>query len=184
MHKIEVGQLYRETRTSWPEVVEWNWSINLNELRLFFRDPRPQEIQAVKIGATDFGLTIKGDIIFLAFRFQGAQKGQAGIPWSDAPYSYHMVPDDRKGLPDDLSSPTAKSLLQIVLVNASTGITLAIRVVSLSHEFTQQMYRAIREQAEKPFNQTAYDRQLQRIYATQDSKKIYNDAIVKCVGGD
>ncbi len=185
MHAIEVGKLYKEGRTSWPEVVEWNWAPDLNELRLFFRNPQPQEIQSVRVGKVEFGLVVEQDILLLLFRFLGAQPGQKGITWSDAPYSYHMVPQNRRGLPpEEALSPDARTLLQIVLVDASTGITLAIRMVSFSHEFTERLYQAIREQAAMPFDQVKYDRQLRWLYATYpNSKQMLSRAVVRCEGG-
>lgn len=183
MHKIEVGKLYMEGHTSWPESAEWNWAHDLNELRLFFRDPQTQEVQAVKRGKAEFGLVVEQDLIFLVFRFLPASPGQQGLTWSDAPYSYHMLPQDRKVLPEQEVSPDERSLLQVVLINASTGITLAIRGVSLSPEFTLMLYQAILGQAEKPFDQVKYDRQLRWIYSMNDSKKLFARAIVRCVGG-
>ncbi len=184
MHKIQVGQLYKEGQTSWPEVVEWNWTQSANELRLFFRNPDPQEIQAVKTGKVEFGLVIEQDIILLLFRFLPAQKGQHGIRWSDAPYSYHFLPEDRRGLPPQELGAEKRALLQIVLVNASTGITLVIRAVSLSHEFTKQLYQAIHEQAGKSFDKVTYDRQLRWLYATYpDSRQLLQKAVVRCEGG-
>jgi len=134
MHKIEVGKLYSETRTSWPEGVEYNWMHNVHELRMFFRNPQPQEVQSVKSGKVEFGLVTEEDVILLLFRFLGAQKGQRGIDWSDAPYSYHMLPEDRKGLPPEQLRPSERSLLNIILVNAPTGIVLAVRAVSFSRQ--------------------------------------------------
>ncbi|GCF11246.1 hypothetical protein [Dictyobacter arantiisoli] len=183
MHEFNVGTLYSKTRTSWPEIAEWNCTRSLNELRLFYYNPKPQEIQAISRGKCEFGLSVKGDIIFLSFRFYGNQPGQAGIPWSDAPYSYHMLPDDRKQMPDENLSSESRSLLQVVLVNANTGILLAIRNVTLSPEFTQALFQAIRDQAAKPFNQAAYDRQLKRIYDAYNSKQLFAAAHVKCEGG-
>lgn len=184
MHKIEVGKLYIEGKTSWPEVVEWNWAQDMNELRMFFRDPSPQEIQSVKVGKAEFGLAIEQDILLLLYRFLPAQKGQHGLRWSDAPYTYHLLPEDRRGLPPQEIGSEERTLLQIVLVNASTGITLVIRAVSLSHEFTKRLYQAIREQAERPFDQVTYDRQLRWLYATYpDSKQLLQKIVVCCEGG-
>lgn len=183
MHEIRVGELYVAGRTSWPEAIEWNWAKDLNELRLFFTNPSSQEIQAVKRGKVEFGLVVRQDIIFLAFRFLPAPGNQQGIPWSDAPYTYHMLPQDRKGLPEADPGPEERSLLQIVLVDAGTGVSLAIRGVTLSPEFTQKMFAAIRAQAEQPFNQQVYDQHLRGVYTTYQSKQLYSLARARCTGG-
>lgn len=184
MHSIEVGKLYVEGKTFYPEAVEWNWTSKFHELRLFFHNPSSQEIQAVKKGKVEFGLVVGSGVLFLVFRFLPAFKGQSGIHWSDAPYSYHMLPEELRELPEQDLSPTRRSVLLVVLVNASIGITLAIREVSLSPAFTQRLYQEIQKQAEFPFDQEKYDLQLQTIYKFNDSKKLAAQAVVHCFGGE
>jgi hypothetical protein len=112
---------------------------------LFFHQPKPIEVQAVKQGKATFGLVVKDDLIVLVFKF-------GSIPWSDASYTWHRVPADERTLPkspDELRSEE-RATVTVFLVDADTGILLAIRQVSLSHDFTVQLHQAIRDQASRP----------------------------------
>src|SRR5947209_19360720 len=118
MYKYEVGKLYSPNRTSWPEGVEYNWRQNTHELKLYYRPPKASEIAAVKQGAAEFALSVVGDILFLVFRF-GPQ------PWSDAPYTWWMVPADQRTPPPELAGEE-RVLLNVLLIDAGTGIIRAV----------------------------------------------------------
>lgn len=157
MYKYEVGNLYSPNRTNWPEGVEYNWRSNTHELKLFYARPAVPEIVDVKRGPAEFALTVVGDILFLVFRF-GPQ------PWSDAPYSWWMVPADQRTPPPALAGEE-RALLNILLIDAGTGIIRAVRVVSLAPAFSQALHTAIQAQAAAgAFDQAAYDRQLAAAY--------------------
>jgi hypothetical protein len=158
---------------------------------MFFKNPKPYEIQAVKTGKAEFGLAIEKDIVFLIFRFLPARGNRYGITWSDSSYSWHMLQksphledQDRNILPPDVIGLNQRTVLDIVLVNAPTGITLALRQVSFSHEFTEKLFQAIRDQAQRPFDQVKYDMGLQKVYSDNDSEQLLKRAIVRCTGGD
>jgi hypothetical protein len=152
-----VGQLYNPNRTSWPEAVQYNYMAGEHHLHLFMRQPTQTEVQAVKTGPAEFALVTEGILIVLLYHF-------APIPWSDAPYSWHMTPADQRALPADVPDGSG-ALLTIILTDAATGIVKAIRAVGLSTDFTNKLHAAIRAQAARPFDQTAYDDQLNRVYA-------------------
>jgi len=157
MYKYEVGKLYHPSRTSWPEGIEYNWRQNTHELKLFYRYPSAEEIAAVKRAPAECALTVVGDILFLVFRF-GAQ------PWSDAPYSWWMVPPDQRTPPPALAGEE-RALLNVLLIDAGTGIIRAVRAISLGPAFSQALHAAIRAQAAAAsFDQAAYDRQLAAAY--------------------
>jgi hypothetical protein len=71
-----------------------------------------------------------------------------------------------------------------VLINADTGIVQALRAETLSHEFTVQLYRAIRAQAYTAFDEVVYEERLKQIYERRpNSKALLPHAIVRS-GGD
>lgn len=179
MHLYEVGKPYSPTRTQWEEGTEYNYRgerRGVHEIRLFFRHPKPIEVQSVKQGEATFGLVVQENLIVLVFKF-------GAIPWSDAPYSWHMVPERERHLPPELR-PGERETLTVFLIDADTGILLAIRQVSFSPEFTRALHQAIRAQAGRPFDQVIYDRQLRALQARYQSKDLYKIAIVRCKGGD
>ncbi|WP_148595591.1 hypothetical protein [Aquisphaera giovannonii] len=74
------------------------------------------------------------------------------IPWSDAPYSWHMQDAASRRLPPPGGSPEARALLWVSLVGAEDGLILAQRGVVLAPAFTRALEAAIRRQASRPFD--------------------------------
>ena len=176
MHLYEVDKLYSPNRTSWPEQFEFNYRSGVCEIRAFFPGLRQPEIDAYKTGKARFALYLEGVMIFLLARF-------GNLEWSDGAFCYHLIPQDEQTLPP-VVAPNEGALMTTFLVSGDTGILRVIRVCSLSHEFTQVLYQAIRDQAAQPFNPTDYDRKLARIYADMTTRQMVDKAIVRCTGGD
>jgi hypothetical protein len=178
MHILTVGKPYMEGQTHWPEAVEYNYRGGSHELRLFYPNLRPQEIAAVESGPARFAFARRGDVIYLCWRF-GEQ------PWSDATYSIHLVPPDERVAPPVWTEPTARALLSVILVEATTGLIEAMRVVSFSPDFTRRLHSAIREQLRRPWpGQDAYLRQLTQMYSAYTSQQIATQlAVATCRGG-
>lgn len=174
MHILEVGKLYHPNRTSWPELGEYNCRSGQHELRLFFRNPQPQEIKAVQEKKAEFAFTtLEGGLLFFLFRF-----GDGVISWSDSPYCYHLLPEAERVLPF-LSSLQERAVLNIILVDAATGIVKAMRVVTMELDFCQKLTAAIREQAQTPWNQTAYDGALAVAMGRYDTMQLLSRAAAK-----
>ena len=182
LHHYEVGKPCVAGRTSWSEAAEYNYRAGQHELRLFWRHPMPAEIQAVKHGRVDFALLVEKDIIFLLFRFGNA------VPWSEAPYSWHLVKRKVPGeadLPEPHGSSEGRDLLTIILVNAATGIIEALRVVSWSPAFSAALRLAIRDQAARPWpGDVEHQRQLNNAYRRwPTSAAMVRDATSRTRGG-
>jgi hypothetical protein len=177
MHRFEVGKPYIPGKTRWPEGAEYNLLDSGHELRLFFKRPSKKEIEDIRRGATEFGLMIEEEIIFLLVRF-------GRLNWLDAPYSIHMVPPDRR---PDLTTelgPETRALLQCFLVDASSGILHVLRAVSLSPEFTRELYAAIGGQKKQPVTPDAYRRAVDRVYLRYSTEHMVQRTVIKCRGGD
>lgn len=188
MPESRVGALYHPNVKHWQEAVEYNFRGGLHELCLFFRHPQPQEVQSVERGRKEFALVVDGDVIVFLFRFHGTQGNQRGIPWSDCPYTWHKLrPEDQQVLPLDPTDMTSetRAAMQIFLVDADTGILLAMRpLITLSHEFTVRLHQAILDQIKRPFDKVTYDRQVRALQAHyQESKDMLKIAIARCEGG-
>jgi len=156
LHGYRVGTLYIPGRTSWPEHLEYNWRKGGHELRLFFSGLRRDEIEAVRHGPMELRLVVIQPVIFLCFRFAPV------IDWSDAPYNYHMVPEQERTLPPRPEETTGAELVTI-LVDGDTGVIEGLRLTRLRRDFARKLHGAIREQAALPFDQATYDRELDRI---------------------
>lgn len=175
MYKYKVGTLYNANRTRWPQGIEYNYRANTHELRMFLASLKPQEVERIRSGPYKFALVEEGDVIFLCSDFGSP------FPWSDSPYSIHMVPKDERTIPQELQ-PGERALLYIVLVSAETGIIRALRIISLGHFFSVALHEAIREQAERPFNQACYDRQLAEVYRKYaTTQALLKRATISCI---
>lgn len=78
-------------------------------------------------GPSEFGLFVDQRIIWLCFKF-------GTMPWSDQPFNVHLVPQDIRATPPDLTGEQ-RALLNVLLVEAETGIVKAIRAVTFAQIF-------------------------------------------------
>jgi hypothetical protein len=131
MHVLEVGKPYIAGRTNWPERVEYNYRSGEHELRLFLRSPSREEVEAVRSGGCEFGVAIERPVIFFLYCLPPA------ADWSDAPLSCHLVPHNEQALPG-VSGPETWALLQVMLVDAETGLVRVLRTVAVDPELAQE----------------------------------------------
>ncbi len=157
MPVYEVGKVYHPGKNRWQPGADFNYRSGMLELRLMFDKLTHSDIRAIRNGACTFALVVEGEIIFLLYEF-----GKA-CPWSDSPYTIHMVPENERTIPPELA-PGEMALLTIILIGCEDGIIKAMRQISLGSYFSQKLYQAIQSQAQQPFNQAEYDSQLARTY--------------------
>ncbi len=176
MHNYEVGKPYSATRKVWPEAVDYNYRGGEHELRLFWTQPSVGEVYEVSKSRADFAMLVDEGVIFMLYKFGTMQ-------WSDAPFTIHLVPEEERVIPGPKHGQHA--LLQVVLVDAATGIIKTLRAVTFSPEFTTALEGAIREQAKRPWDQAAHDMAIQRAYAKYpQSKDMARAATTRTAGGD
>lgn len=156
MSLVEVGQLYHPERTSWPERGVYEFRCGAHELLLFYNAPTAAEIAAVRRAPAEFKLYCTDDLIVFLYRIGDA------LPWSDAPYSWHLTNAADRVLPPQAGG---HALLHIILVDATTGIVRAQRALTFSPTFTAALRNAIQEQAGRAWDAAAYDRRLRSLYA-------------------
>ena len=175
---LEVGKPYIAGRTSWPEGVAYDFRGDAHELRMFLRSPSVSEVRAVRGEVADFAVVAEPPLLFLLYCF-----GRV-IPWSDAPYSWHLVPEYQRSLPD-VGGPETRALLQIILVDATTGLVRALRAVTFSPAFTRALHDAIRAQASAPWpGQAGYETALAAVYQRdKTSADLLKRAIAQTFGG-
>lgn len=172
LHAYKVGELYSPNRTNWPEAGEYNYRAGAHELRLFFAGLKESEIKAITRRPCEFGATARGPILFFLYKFSGDTQ------WSDAPYSWHMlhaVHPDLATVPPPLEE-NERVLLNIVLVEATTGIIAGLRVVSLSIALSRYLHTQITAQIAQPFSQVEYDQTLADVYRRETSDALARSA--------
>ena len=173
MHILRVGQLYDPGRTQWPEGPHLSLTLAGCGLVLFLNDLAAEEIRQVRTGAAEFTWTDGGEVAVLCFRF-------GTLPWMDAPNDPWNEPESRRGVPvGDAGNGLA---LQVILVNAVTGIVQGLRLVSWPPGFAEAVRQTIRRQLAAPRDDLAAGRRLNALYQL-DSGAIAARAAVRCTGG-
>jgi hypothetical protein len=56
------------------------------------------------------------------------------------------------------------ALLSIALVSSEDGIIRALRQISLGHDFSVALHKAIREQEGKPFDRDTHNKRIAEVY--------------------
>lgn len=161
MHKYEVGKLYTD-RTRWPELAQYNYRGGEHELVLFLNKPTSAEIHAIQKEQAELALFVERSLIIMLYRFG------RGLPWSDAPYSIHLVPREQRTTPPDVGT-NDHALLHIILVDGSNGIIRALRVISMPPDFTQTLHRSIQKQSQTSFTRANYNGELETLFASYSS---------------
>ena len=180
MYRLEVGKPYGPSVEQCPEGIEYNFRGGIHELLLRFGKPTPQEIEDVRRGQSEFALASAEGVLFLLFRFGHS------VRWSDAPYTWHRVPQEQRTLPEPPKTANTRAVLHVILLDAGNGIVQALRLVTLSPALTLALYEAIKAQTETPSaGWKEYDKQLAAAYRkyarTEDLLKI---AAVRAIGGE
>jgi hypothetical protein len=179
VHQYQVGQLYHPDRRIWPERATYQYRGGGHELLLFLESPTAGEITDVRYGDAEFALAVVPPTLIFCYRF-------GRMPWSDSPYTVHLVPEAERGEIDEPVLEEERALLAVILVDATTGIIRALRAVSLSVDFTDALRQAIREQAGAPWEgEAGYDRAIERIYRQYPStERFVAAATARCRGGE
>lgn len=179
---LAVGKLYKPGQTSWPVCVDYNYTTNGHELRLFWNQMAKQEIMEVKKGRAEFALFIDQRVMWLCFKF-------GTMPWSDQPFNIQLVPQDIRALPQELEANQRASLV-ILLVDADTGILKAIRSLTFSPAFSVALHKAISEQCREPVPSWLLNTQEYTAFinSTYDKYPYPDDmvrkAVARCRGGE
>jgi hypothetical protein len=181
LYLYSVGKLYDPRRHRWDEGADYNFRGGEHELRIFLEGTTAKEVEAIGSGPVEFGLLAhpSGLGLFLITRF--------GKAMFDCSYSWHRMAHatgDRTLPPaSEETSPELRALVHIVLVEATTGVILALRAVSFSPEFTRAIHRAISQQAAVPDNRGLHEAWVDAL--TQFSTdQLWDQCSVRCRGGE
>ena len=148
-----------------PDRVIFDMSDSGGSLAICMARPTGEERRAFKAGLT-FKFAIEDQIIFLLVRMGRDQ------PWMDAPYyRWRSLDLTRINYPDEGEGLA----IHAMLIDASTGILCAQKLVSPDTKFSQALMMAIAAQPEIP----DYESRLNRIFATIPTTELVKRA-VKC----
>jgi hypothetical protein len=178
-HLTKVGELFIPGRTQYPEGVRFEYAESGPYLIFTFRNPSPEEIEAVRKGKVELALHETSPVLWILHRIEGLEQ------WSDCPFSIRIY--DGMGRKFDWSEEIedGKGIgLNVILVEASTGVLLVQRLVGLSTKFSRELRSAILRQIEQPFSKADYAATVDRIYTNYSTKKLLSWSTVKCKIGE
>ena len=179
MHIVAIGKPLFEGSNELPQAVEYNYLAGDHTLLLSMSNLHPKEIEAVRCEEAEFGLYCENSIVFLLYRF-----GKA-LPWSDSAFSWWNVAQEDRQIPAPPQDPAERILLKIILVEAATGIVEAIRVTTLSPEFTMKLLEAIWRQATgEELSRDEFVARASAIYEKLTPADFASRSIVKTKGGE
>jgi hypothetical protein len=174
MALLEVGKPFVEGRANWPEGCEYNFYRKGHDLRIFLNDPSEEEVKSVEKGRAELALLVEGDLIILLYQFE------PGLPWSEAPYSWHMVAEPLRGLPELDWSVETCALLRVVLVDANSGILRALRIIKFTPAFTQALHNAITQQSLRRWpGEALFDQQINHLFQQFSTEALLQRAIAR-----
>jgi hypothetical protein len=182
---LRVGSLYHPGRRWWPQGADYNYRAGGHELRLFLPSASKDEVLSVREGRVEFGLVIDHPELYVISRFWRPDGAKIQMSF-DCSYTIHRVnPAERTAPPAwEEVSPAARSLVTVILVEASTGIILALRAMSYSPEFTRTINHAIADQASLPYDPGEHDRCVAAKVRQYDTAALWELCGVRCTGGD
>ncbi|MFF9192706.1 hypothetical protein [Streptomyces rochei] len=131
---------------------------------LAFADPEPHEVNAFRRGNAEFALVPAKHHLMWLYRFTDAQEGnpRKGIPWSDQPWAYHLQAAVETPAPPGV--PGSSFPLQLFLVDSTTGIIKALRLIGPTVDFADALRAAVSAQAATLHNPAAIAQEIQGVY--------------------
>ncbi len=188
---MQVGEPFAPGITRFPEGSHYAWdpigfaSSAHHRLVVFAERPTPRELTAFRSGGrVELALLVEGPAVVLLW-------SGAGWPWSDAPYTWHLQAEGHRkagrgemGVPSTAPIPEgAGAPLDMILVDAASGILRAIRRVAMPGPFVLALHHAIAAQAAAPWDAPTYDATLARL-AEEDPLALVHRAAESCtIGG-
>ena len=175
LHAIMVGKPLQPGKTGYQEASWLDYTETGPILLMAVNNPTTKEIEAVRSGRIELALYEKGPVLWFLYKIRGFG------PWSDCPFSIRLYDD--KGRTFDWSEEIEDGMgigLQIILIDASTGIVKVLRLVGLPTEFSRTFRAMILRQTERSFDKTAYYQEINNIYTNFSSDDLADRADARC----
>lgn len=163
---IAVGKPLIEGKTNYQEGVIFEYTEAGPILIVAFNRPAEKEIEGVKSGKLQIGFYEIEPVVFITVKIQGCGG------WMDTPFTIRKY-DGKHTF--DWSDPIGESqglALTIVLIDATTGIVQAQRMIGTAHNFAVGLRSAILRQLEKPYDSVAFNQKVNEIYRNYTSDDI------------
>jgi hypothetical protein len=180
LHALEVGKPYDPRRGSWPEGADYKFRSGGHELRLFLARATRSEVEAIRSGPVEFGFFAESMGLSLITRFGSRLSFDCSYHWQRAA----EATGDRTLPPAwEETSPELRALLAIILIEATSGVVLALRSVTFSPEFTRAIDRAIADQAAGPYDPAGHREWVDGKTGRYSTDQLWERCTTRCQGG-
>ncbi|WP_425059151.1 hypothetical protein SCACP_38170 [Sporomusa carbonis] len=171
MQTGKIGQPYQVGEDKLEERIIYRLDNDGHNLLISKAGITPEEVETIQNGTAEFRIYIDGPIIFFLFKF-------GRDSWNDAPYSWHTVPRNARGYPEQAADAAT---LKINVVDAADGIVRGVRQVAFTSEFAGKLNAAITAQANGSFNGLSYAKHLNMVYNQYTAEDMAELADVRMV---
>ena len=169
MRNHTIGSVFDTRLPLWRDGARLEFDGESFELIITDGDCSPKVIEAVKNGNAEFALTVKNEVLFFL-----AKLGPARIE-----VAFHAQLGQYKF--DEVYPHSAGYTIPIYLVNSRNGVLKAIRIVSLTKEFSQRLFDEITRQAnDHNFDLSTYSASLQNVLNAYTMKDLMRLSAIKC----
>ena len=167
----QIGEVYSADHTDYSEATQYCYYDGGHDLVLFWAKPTPEEIRGFNTQPVAFALYVQKPVLFLLYRIADV------CEWSDVAYNIHQLRAEEQEVPREVPGDHAR--VQMTLVDASTGIIRAKRIVYMGRAMTQAMRHTLQEQMKISFSRFDYEALVQQAYARYpDSDAMLKDALL------
>ena len=172
MQKLQVGEhLFGQKGTGISDGARLEYTKSGLMLVVHAKNPLQKEIESFSKKRVDLALYEKGQVIWFLFKIQGS------LSWSDCPFSIklnkdpYIIDNFPRHLPGDQGLG-----LHMILVESSSGIIKAMRLVGLENRFSQEFCNMLQRQVESAFDLEKYVQEIKQVFSNFTPKQLVNYA--------
>jgi hypothetical protein len=152
-----VGKPFAEERKEWPPgSIEYRYFNGNHLLQMCEAQLTPSKIRAFEEGPVRGALYAESDVIFFSFKIEGY------CDWVDQGFSIHLVDAGDRNLVPLIEGTHIP--LNLVLVDAVTGVVRSMRMVTYGRRFSAVLHRHLAQQLAQPFDAAHHRSVIDRVY--------------------
>lgn len=147
-------------------------------LRVTVFIPRPShgDVEAVRAGDVRLHLGALRSLVFCVVEF-------VGVLSFDCFYSWHLVPEERRCIPDEVPEGVGLGLT-VSLIDSADGVVKALRMFGTGTKWSRVFRRLVIEQSGREFRRDEYDRDLIEVEGRYSSHDLMAAAVIKYKAGE
>ena len=166
MHRYEVGKPYRPGVTNWPPCSQFDWRDAELELTLFLDSPSQDEIEAIRVGVSEFLHYDNHNLVVLCCGFR---RETTMVHSSHAAFQCHLLSEaDRVAI--SKSKPELCRELTVVLVQATGGLIEVGSSCFPIYRLHDSSIPSDPAQADACWDPAAYDQELKDLHSRYPSE--------------